>query len=393
MSISPVRGVHDQLVGVSAIVRDIGARLEAERKLRQNEEQIRRIFEHAPFGMFVARADGHIIQANPALCRMLGYSEPELLSVTWAELTHPDDLDASFERMERLFEQPSLCLEAEKRFLNRTGTIVWAHVKVQTLPDADGNPVCFVAHLDDITERKRKDQALQESEKRFRSMAESFPTMMWLSDETGAAQYVNSAYREFAGASLQPSKLDDWQALVHPEDAPNYLAATAKHSQTTRPFKPRLASAARMGNGGGWLLTPSRAGLRAVISSATSGCAPISPTANKPRRLWRAARPNSGNSPRTFAKCFGLCCRLRARSHTLVLPTNRSGEEVVKVFTKTACPGFTRSIPTTGRGPSYRTRNISPERRWKQSTASAHRISRKNGSAIAAFPFAMRAAT
>ena len=96
-------------MGVSGIARDIRGRVRAERKLRESEERFREIFEHAPFGMCVTGLDGRFIQVNAALCRMLGYSEQELLGTPWAQLTHPDDLAPFLRWIEQWRQEPEAC--------------------------------------------------------------------------------------------------------------------------------------------------------------------------------------------------------------------------------------------------------------------------------------------
>ena len=94
VSISPIRNAAGETVGVAAIVRNISERLRTEGKLLESEERFRQVFEHAPFGLAATALDGTILEVNPALCRMLGYSEGELVGEHWAKVAHPDDLEA-----------------------------------------------------------------------------------------------------------------------------------------------------------------------------------------------------------------------------------------------------------------------------------------------------------
>jgi PAS domain S-box-containing protein len=237
LSLSPIRNPAGEIVGTSAIARDIGKRLRAERKLCEGEELFREAFEHAPFGMCVSGLDGRFIRVNAALCRMLGYSEQELLATAWADLTHPDDLEASVQRMDELRREPGGCLEAEKRYIHRGGNVVSARMRISLVRDCGGNPSYFVVHVEDITERKRAEEALRESEERFRIMADGCPAVMWVTNAEGGIQFINQAYRDFCGTTYEQVEGHKWQLLVHPDDAPEYVAALHRAVREHKPFR------------------------------------------------------------------------------------------------------------------------------------------------------------
>lgn len=225
VAVSPVRNPSGAVVGASAIIRDIGPRLTAERKLRESEALFREIFAHAPFGMCVGGFDGRFLQVNAPLCRLLGYSEEELLRKSAQDITHPDDVKSSLARLEQLRRDPGRCLEAEKRYLHRDGGVVWVRIKLSPVKNAIGAALYLVVHVEDITERKRTEEALKESEQRFRNIADSSPTMLWVTDAAGGIQFINRMLLEFGGASIDRAQGDGWRIFLHPDDAPQYLAA------------------------------------------------------------------------------------------------------------------------------------------------------------------------
>ena len=153
LAISPIRNPAGEVVGAAGIARDIGQRLLAERKLRESEERFRGVFEHAQGGMCVGGLDGRLIQANAAFCRMVGYSERELFDTTWMDLTHPDDRAPALQKREHLMKDPGGCVDAEMRYIHRSGNVVWTRVRVTLALDPGGNPEYFVIHVEDITER------------------------------------------------------------------------------------------------------------------------------------------------------------------------------------------------------------------------------------------------
>jgi len=228
LSVSPMLNRAGGVVGHSYIARDISQHLLAERNLRDSDERFRQIFQHAPFGMSVTGPDHSFIKANAALCRMLGYSEEELLKLHWTQLTHPDDLLSSLRRVEEMNSPAEECREAEKRYIHSSGKVVWAHTSISATRDSAGNPRYFVLHAEDITERKLAQAALQESEERFRIMADGCPALMWVTDAEGGNGFINRAYLEFFGIASDQVQADEWQVKIHPEDATGYLDACQK---------------------------------------------------------------------------------------------------------------------------------------------------------------------
>jgi PAS domain S-box-containing protein len=237
LSVSPVRNLPGEVVGASVIARDISERVRAESKLRESEALFREVFEHAPFGMAVGGLDGRFVRVNAELCRILGYPEAELLERTMPEITHPDDLAASIERMERLREGAAGCLEGEKRYIHRTGSVVWARMNISAVRDPSGRTVYFVVHVEDITERKRTEEALKESERRFRNIADSCPTMLWVTNAEGGIEFINRMLLEFGGATLGQVQGSQWERFLHPDDAPQYLAAFERAIRQSAPFR------------------------------------------------------------------------------------------------------------------------------------------------------------
>jgi len=225
LSISPIRNPAGEVVGASATAHDISQRVRAERKLAESETRFREVFEHAPAGVCVTGLDGRLIQVNAAFCRMVGYSEQELSAATWAELTHPDDLGPAVKRRERLCQESGGPVDAEVRYLHRNGNVVWAHARVSLVRDSGGSPLYFVVHAAEIAERKRAEEALRESEERFRILADGCPAFLWVTGAEGRTQFDNRAYLEFRGPVRDQSNGLEWQSILHPEDAPEYVAA------------------------------------------------------------------------------------------------------------------------------------------------------------------------
>ena len=234
VTVSPIINSAGELVGTSVITRDVGERVRAEQRLRESDERFRSAFEAAPFGMCMSELSGRFIKVNSTFCRMLGYSELELLARTWTELTHSDDGDVSKGAFERLLAEPSASVEIEKRYLHRSGQIVWARTRISLVGDGSGLPSYFVVHIEDISGRKLAEAALRESEQRFQIMADGCPTVLWVTDAQGGIRFVNRACNGFFGTIYDQVEGGKWQPLLHPDDAAQYLgsflAAVQEHT-------------------------------------------------------------------------------------------------------------------------------------------------------------------
>lgn len=137
------------------------------------EQLLQDVFEYAPLGMAVCGMSGHFIQANRTLCSMFGYHKQELLVTTFAALTHPDDVRASLQITEQLCTNPSGSLQSETRYMHRNGNVVWCRVTVSLVLDSSGNPLYVVSYVEEITEHKLAQEAVRESEERFRLLVEA----------------------------------------------------------------------------------------------------------------------------------------------------------------------------------------------------------------------------
>jgi diguanylate cyclase (GGDEF)-like protein/PAS domain S-box-containing protein len=127
--------------------------------LKRSEERYRATFDQAAVGVAHVSLQGAFLKVNGKLCDMLGYSEAELLARTFADVTHPDDLAATEDLHERLRAGASVP-EIEKRYVHKSGAILWTTLAAASLRGARGRPEYFVAVVQDVTERKRAQERL-----------------------------------------------------------------------------------------------------------------------------------------------------------------------------------------------------------------------------------------
>ena len=150
-----------RVTGVVTTFADITQTRAAAAALRRSEQQFREAMEHAPIGMALVEVDGRFREVNRALCRLLGYDEPELLALTFQQVTHPDDLDADLDNVAALLDGSLDHYTMEKRYLTRTGAVVWVLLAVSLARDEQGGPAWFVAQIQDVTDARAAEQRLR----------------------------------------------------------------------------------------------------------------------------------------------------------------------------------------------------------------------------------------
>jgi len=117
-----------------------------------NESLLKNAFDFSAVGMTIADLDGRWTKVNGSMCRMLGYSCEELFRISFKEVTHPDDLYKNLESFTRLQQGKIDKFSIDKRYIHKSGDLVWAHVTVSSAKDQQGRPIFFVAQVEDITD-------------------------------------------------------------------------------------------------------------------------------------------------------------------------------------------------------------------------------------------------
>jgi PAS domain S-box-containing protein len=145
---------------VLAVERDITERKRAEETLRASEERFRRMFHHSAAGMVLVSPDFCFLQVNDAFCKMLGYTESELLGKTFEDVTLPEDREVGSELARRVLSGEMEMFHLEKRYLRKDGTVVWGLVSSTLIRDTQNKPLHFVTQIQDFSERKRAEEEL-----------------------------------------------------------------------------------------------------------------------------------------------------------------------------------------------------------------------------------------
>ncbi|WP_307704246.1 PAS domain S-box protein [Variovorax paradoxus] len=170
--VRPYRTIEDRIAGVVLTFVDITERKEAQESLRQSQERFSAIVNQASVGVAQTRLDGEITFANTCYHTLMGYGERELVGVRALDLVHAADREAMAVRLARL-AQHGEPFQSESRDIRKDGSFIWLHKSVTVLTDASGKPDSALIVCSDISERKAAEEALRESEERFRLMLEN----------------------------------------------------------------------------------------------------------------------------------------------------------------------------------------------------------------------------
>ncbi len=188
VSISPISDPKGKVTNVIIQHIDVTERKQAELRLR-------RFWDLPLVGMAITSPEKQFLEVNQKLSDMLGYTNEELTCMTWAELTHPDDLAENIRLLELVLAGVTDEYAMDKRFIRRDGNILYSHIAARCIHRSDGKVDYLALIVQDITERKLNEKLLIESEEKFRSITEQTGDLISITDDKGIIIYASSASR------------------------------------------------------------------------------------------------------------------------------------------------------------------------------------------------------
>ena len=220
---------------VLQITRSLGSQIgqfirrkQTEETLRLSDERFRIAFNQASVGISMAGLDMCYLQVNDKYCEILGYSRDELASMTVRDVILPQDISETAEFRARLISGELQSYQRERQLRRRDGSSIWVNLVATLIRDVKGEPLHFVTMMQDVSERRRAEEALRESEEKFRQLADNVPEAFWIIDAgTWRLIYLNAAAKAMLSESRQGLSRDTrhWMRLVHPEDRMRVRAA------------------------------------------------------------------------------------------------------------------------------------------------------------------------
>jgi PAS domain S-box-containing protein len=167
---------------------------QTEKALRESEEKLRMTIDYSPIGVCTTDLQRNILTVNSAYCKMLGYSREELLKMSFMDFTHPDDRQKNAELYNKIVKGEISFFDIEKRYIRKDGRTIYVLLRSNLVRDDQGNPLFEIAVVEDVTERKKAEEAVKESEKKFRSVVENSHEGIFIIDNVYKFIYVNDEF-------------------------------------------------------------------------------------------------------------------------------------------------------------------------------------------------------
>jgi PAS domain S-box-containing protein len=194
--ITPIQDTQGKVVKLTGTIQDITERKQAEEALKTSEERFRQIFQQGPIGIMLSGLDYQIINVNAQFSKMLGYTEDEFRSITFRDFTFPEDIPIIEENCEKLIKGESDYYKWEKRAIRKDKGIIWENLTITLLRDNAGKPFAFLSMIEDITERRQTEEALEREREDIKLITDTSRALIWYKDVNGKFLRVNRAFAE-----------------------------------------------------------------------------------------------------------------------------------------------------------------------------------------------------
>ncbi|HEY1758114.1 MAG TPA: PAS domain S-box protein [Bryobacteraceae bacterium] len=237
MRIAPLKGPDGEVAGYLAVKHDVTE----QRAVEEAEQFLAAIVNSTEDAILAFTPAGNILSWNSAAERIMGYSREETVGKHLSIVLAPERLLKLPPFIERILQGHSIP-QYESVVVHRNGHRIPISVTGSPIRNLLGEVTAISIILREITERKLAEEALEESQARFRIMADGCPAMMWVTDAEGGIEFINRAFRDFTGASFEQMQGDKWQLTLHPEDAPAFVAMSHRAVREHAPFRAEARS-------------------------------------------------------------------------------------------------------------------------------------------------------
>jgi PAS domain S-box-containing protein len=201
---------------------NITERKQAQEALTESEKRFRAIFEQAAVGMNQVSLTGQFLRVNKQFCKITGYSESELLQLSWQDCTPSEEKDIALKYANQLLSGEINNYSLEKRFIRKNGQIKWVNISISLVRTWQGNPQYFIGVIEDISQRKEIEQELQKSQRWLQAITDANPNLLYIYKLPELTNiYINAEVVNILGYTpeeLQHLPARYWLNLMHPDD-------------------------------------------------------------------------------------------------------------------------------------------------------------------------------
>lgn len=213
---SPLKEEDGTISGIIVIATEVSEKVQTRKSTEQNEERLQIIVEASELGTWELNVKTKELRYSQRYLKIIGgYTDP--IDLTHEQLLahiHPDDIPVRNKAFNEALRSGNLNYEA--RIIWKDQSIHWMEGKGKVFYDENHNPEKLIGTIRDTTAERKHQQVLEESEKRFRSLTESIPQLIWETDEKGNALFASGKWIEYTG--IQPNSQAEWKAIIHPDD-------------------------------------------------------------------------------------------------------------------------------------------------------------------------------
>jgi PAS domain S-box-containing protein len=196
-------------------VSDVTPRKQAEEALRKSEERWRSVFENSAVGVALTDMDGRFIATNHVYQTMVGYTEEELRALRFLDITHEDYRESNWALVTELVEGKRRQFQIEKKYRRKDGSLIWVRNNDSLVPGTERVPRFIMALSEDITERKRAEEALRRSEAYLAEGQRLAKTGSWaVNPKTETCIYWSQEMRQIFGLDPERSNLPDTEEFL-----------------------------------------------------------------------------------------------------------------------------------------------------------------------------------
>lgn len=192
------------------------------------EQHFHSLFDQASVGVSIASVStGRFFKTNQRFCEIVGYSAVELQTLTFMDITYPDDIDTQKQLTQNLISGESTEYHVQKRYIRKDKTVIWVDLTCSALWKAGEDPTTHISIVQDITDKKLAELALQESEKRWSFALDGTNQGVWDLNVVTNEIFLSPRCKEMLGYPEDQisSNMDEWVKLIHPDDIPCLISA------------------------------------------------------------------------------------------------------------------------------------------------------------------------